>query len=56
MTPAEAAQINEALRVVLNRNIDNRLTHDLASGVYQTLTTVVNNLIELPQDAKGDTE
>jgi hypothetical protein len=55
MTPQQAAEINEAVRIILSRNIESKLTVDLASGMYTNITNAVAGFIELPK-AEDDTK
>lgn len=56
MKPETAEQLTEAVRIVLNRNIDNRLTVDLATGIYNALSTAIHNLIEIPKEPATDSD
>jgi hypothetical protein len=55
MTLQEAEALNEAIRIILSRNLESKLTVDLASGMYTSITTAVVGFIQ-PEKAEDDTK
>ena len=55
MTQVEANQVATLVRVILERNIHNRLTEDLALGMYNNFSAGVQELIVFEGEPERDT-
>jgi hypothetical protein len=55
MTQIEANQVAALVRTVLERNLNNKMTEDLALGVYSNITAGVQQLV-VPDKQDGDTD
>jgi hypothetical protein len=55
MNQQQAESLNEAVRIILARNLESKLTVDLASGMYTNITTAIAGFVELSK-AEDDTK
>jgi hypothetical protein len=55
MNQQQAESLNEAVRIILARNLESKLTVDLASGMFTSITNAIAGFIEPPK-AEDDTK